>query len=102
VPHADSRGQKNETKSIWIAAAIVTMLAGNASATIVDNTNLAAGWHNGTGTVDGHFTADQEANDVELGLRAAIRFVGPLTPSGTTYSAPVSPSGDTLALWNFE
>jgi hypothetical protein len=51
--------------------------------------------------VDGHFTVDQE-NGVELGLRAGIRFVGPITPTGNVYTAPVSPTGNTLALWNFE
>lgn len=91
-------------KSMGLAVAIVGAFAGNASATIVDNTNLAAGWHNGTGTVNGHFTVDQEANGVELGLRAGVRFVGPITPNSNSnvYIAPISPSGDTLALWNFE
>lgn len=86
----------------WAAAAAF-LLAGlsGASATIVNDTTLTAGWHNGTGTVDGHFTVDRE-NGVELGLRAAIRFVGPITPSGNIYVAPVSTPGSTLALWNFE
>jgi len=88
-------------KTLVAAAAILIAGLNGASATIVDNTTLAAGWHNGTGTVDGHFTVDQE-NGVELGLRAAVRFVGPITPSGNVYVAPVSAPGSTLALWNFE
>ena len=87
-------------KALGGAVLIVFGCIGSASATIIDNTTLTAGWHNGTGTVDGHFTVDQE-NGVELGLRAAIRFVGPITPSGNVYTAPISPTGDTLALWNF-
>lgn len=86
-----------------LAWAVVVMsgLTGSASATIIDNTTLTAGWHNGTGTVDGHFTVDQD-NGVELGLRAGIRFVGPITPTDNVYTASLSPTGDTLALWNFE
>lgn len=78
------------------------MFAGGASATTINNSTLTAGWHNGKGTVDGHFTVDQEANGVELGLRAAVRFVGPITPVDAIYTAPISLSGNTLALWNFE
>jgi len=86
----------------WAVATVLAFAGINsASATIVNNTTLTAGWHNGTGTVDGHFTVDQE-NGAELGLRAAIRFVGPITPSGNVYVAPVSSPGSTLALWNFE
>src|SRR5450432_1044337 len=61
-------------KSLSVAGLIILSCIGSASATIIDNTTLTAGWHNGTGTVDGHFTVDQE-NGVELGLRAGIRFV---------------------------
>jgi hypothetical protein len=88
-------------KSLSVAGLIISSCIGSASATVIDNTTLTAGWHNGTGTVDGHFTVDQE-NGVELGLRAGIRFVGPITPTGNVYTAPLSPTGDTLALWNFE
>jgi hypothetical protein len=88
-------------KALAAAAALAFAGLNSASATVVNDTTLTAGWHNGTGTVDGHFTVDQE-NGVELGLRAAIRFVGPITPSGNVYVAPVSAPGSTLALWNFE
>lgn len=88
-------------KALMAATLLAFSALQSASATVVDNTTLTAGWHNGTGTVDGHFTVDQE-NGVELGLRAAIRFVGPITPSGNVYVAPVSTPGSTLALWNFE
>jgi PEP-CTERM motif len=82
-------------------ALVLSGFVGSASATTIDNTTLTAGWHNGTGTVDGHFTVDQEANGVELGLRAAVRFVGPITPSGSVYTAPLGTSAG-AALWNFE
>jgi len=88
-------------KALMAAAVLAFAGLNGASATTIDNTTLTAGWHNGTGTVDGHFTVDQE-NGVELGLRAAIRFVGPITPSGNVYFAPVSTAGSTKALWNFE
>ncbi|MCP3442082.1 hypothetical protein [Bradyrhizobium sp. CCGUVB14] len=88
-------------KTLAAAAAILITGLSCASATVVNDTTLTAGWHNGTGTVDGHFTVDQE-NGVELGLRAGIRFIGPITPSGNIYVAPVSTPGSTLALWNFE
>ncbi|MBR0723811.1 PEP-CTERM sorting domain-containing protein [Bradyrhizobium manausense] len=88
-------------KALMAAAVLAFAGLNSASATVINDTNLTAGWHNGTGTVDGHFTVDQE-NGVELGLRAAIRFIGPITPSGNVYVAPQSTIGSTLALWNFE
>ncbi|MBR0835797.1 PEP-CTERM sorting domain-containing protein [Bradyrhizobium manausense] len=88
-------------KALMAAAVLAFAGLNSASAAVVNDTNLTAGWHNGTGTVDGHFTVDQE-NGVELGLRAAIRFIGPITPSGNVYVAPQSTIGSTLALWNFE
>jgi hypothetical protein len=91
-------------KSVGLAAAVIVAFAGNASATTIDNSNLAAGWTNGTGTVNGHFTIDREADGVELGLRAAVRFVAPITPNGgntNVYTAPLGTSGG-AALWNFE
>src|SRR5262245_32478337 len=91
------------TYKALVAATLLTLAGLNsASATTVENTTLTSGWQNGTGTVDGHFTVDRESGGVELGLRAAIRFVGPITPSGNVYIAPVSAPGSTLALWNFE
>jgi PEP-CTERM motif-containing protein len=89
------------SKCIGLALALAFSSINAASATILNDSDLTAGWHNGTGTVDGHFTVDQESNGVELGLRAAVRFVGPITPMGNVYTASPS-SGNPLALWNFE
>jgi len=90
-------------KSI-ITVAFMTFLAfgSNVSAAVLTDQDLTNGWNNGTGTVNGDFTVDREANGVELGLRAAIRFVGPITPTGNVYSAPTGTSGGGVALWNFE
>jgi hypothetical protein len=90
-------------KSIFaVALASLFTCAATASATVLTDQNLTNGWNNGKGTVNGNFTVDQETNGVELGLRAAIRFVGPIVPSGNIYSAPTGTSGGGLALWNFE
>jgi hypothetical protein len=88
-------------KSVAFAAIAVLASMGNVSAGIVYNQDLTNGWNNGSGTSNGNFTVDRE-NGVELGLRAAIRYVGPITPTTTNnYSAPI---GTALgaALWNFE
>lgn len=73
-----------------------------AAAVVTFDQDLAAGWAPGTGTVNGHFAVDTEANGVELGLRAAIRFVGPITPTGNVYFAPTGSTPPGRALWNFE
>jgi hypothetical protein len=90
-------------KSVFaVVLASLFTCAATASATVFTDQNLTNGWNNGTGTVNGNFTVDREAGGVELGLRAAIRFVGPIVPSGNIYSAPTGTSGGGLALWNFE
>jgi hypothetical protein len=83
-------------------ALALTSFTGPAAAVVTFNQNLAAGWHQGTGTSNGHFTVDTEANGVELGLRASIRFVGPITPTGNLYIAPAGSNQPNRALWNFE
>jgi hypothetical protein len=89
---------------ITLSFACVVAFGSAASATIVDNTNLAnpPGWYNGTGAINGGFTVDTE-NGVEAGLRASIRGGGggPITPVGTTYYAPLGTKAG-LALWNFD
>jgi hypothetical protein len=76
---------------------------GHASATTVLDSDVTGGWSQGTGTSNGAFTLDQEANGVELGLRASIRGVGLVTPiAGTNiYDVPTGTSGG-FALWNFD
>lgn len=82
-------------------ALALTSFVGSASAGVTFDQNLASGWTQGSGTSNGHFAVDTEANGVELGLRASIRYVGPITPTGNLYTAPVGfASGG--ALWNFE
>ena len=82
-------------------ALALTSFVSSASAVVTFDQDLASGWTQGTGTSNGHFAVDTEANGVELGLRASIRFVGPITPTGNLYIAPVGNSSG-KALWNFE
>lgn len=73
-----------------------------ASAVVTFDQNLASGWTQGSGTSNGHFAVDKGANGVELGLRASIRFVGPITPTGNVYFVPTGNTPPGNALWNFE
>jgi hypothetical protein len=82
-------------------ALALTSFVSSASAVVTFDQNLASGWTQGSGTSNGHFAVDTEANGVELGLRASIRYVGPITPTGNLYIAPVGNSSG-MALWNFE
>ncbi|ANW00407.1 hypothetical protein LMTR13_09755 [Bradyrhizobium icense] len=82
-------------------ALALTSSVSSASAVVTFDQNLASGWTQGTGTSNGHFAVDTGDNGVELGLRASIRFVGPITPTGNLYIAPVGNSSG-KALWNFE
>jgi hypothetical protein len=89
-----------------VLIALVTTL-GHATASTVLDTDATGGWSNGTGTFNGHFTLDQEAGGVEIGLRAGIRGGGggPITPNtGTSlYDAPIGTAGvPPRALWNIE
>jgi hypothetical protein len=84
------------------ATLALTSFVSSASAVVTLDQNLASGWFQGTGTSNGHFAVDTEANGVELGLRASIRFVGPITPTGNLYIAPVGSTPPGRALWNFE
>jgi hypothetical protein len=83
-------------------ALALTSFVSTASAVVTFDQNLASGWTQGSGTSNGHFAVDTEANGVELGLRASIRFVGPITPTGNLYIAPVGSTPPGRALWNFE
>jgi len=83
-------------------ALALTSFVSSASAVVTFDQDLASGWTQGTGTSNGHFAVDTEANGVELGLRASIRFVGPITPIGNLYTAPVGSTPPGRALWNFE
>jgi hypothetical protein len=82
-------------------ALALTSFVSSASAVVTFDQNLASGWTQGTGTSNGHFAVDTGADGVELGLRASLRFVGPITPTGNLYIAPAGNSSG-RALWNFE
>jgi hypothetical protein len=86
------------------ATLALTSFVSSASAVVTLDQNLASGWTQGTGTSNGHFAVDAEANGVELGLRASIRGPGggPITPTGNLYIAPVGSTPPGRALWNFE
>jgi hypothetical protein len=84
------------------AALALTSFVSSASAVVTFDQNLASGWTQGSGTSNGHFAVDTGDNGVELGLRASIRFVGPITPTGNLYIAPVGSTPPGRALWNFE
>jgi hypothetical protein len=83
-------------------ALVLTSFVSPASAVVAFDKDLASGWSQGTGTSNGHFAVDTEDNGVELGLRASIRFDGPITPTGNLYFAPTGSTPPGRALWNFE
>lgn len=83
------------------AALLLTSFVSPASAVVTFDQSLASGWTQGSGTTNDHFTVDTQANSVELALRASIRHVGSITPTGNLYIAPAGNSSG-LALWNFE
>jgi hypothetical protein len=85
----------------FATALALTSLVTPASAVVTFDQSLASGWTQGSGTTNDHFTVDTEDNGVELGLRASLRFVGSITPTGNVYTAPAGSSGG-LALWNFD
>jgi hypothetical protein len=96
-------------QAMGLAVAIFAAFAGSASAGIITtNADLPEGWKNGTGTSNGNFTIDTESDGAILGLRAAVRFVGSITPNGgdtNIYTAPIglgTGKGAGAALWNFE
>ena len=82
-------------------AIALTSFVSPASAVVTFDQSLASGWTQGSGTTNDHFTVDTEDNGVELGLRASLRGIGSITPTGNVYTAPTGNSGG-LALWNFE
>jgi hypothetical protein len=84
------------------AAFALTSFVSAASATVAFDADLASGWTQGTGTSNGNFAVDTEANGVELGLRATLRNVGNITPVDNVYTAPAGIGAPNRALWNFD
>jgi len=57
----------------------------------------------GSGNVNDHFTVDRTGS-IETGLSAIHRFIGPVTPVGSTYFVPTGPTsvpGKTGSEWGF-
>jgi hypothetical protein len=104
-PTNKERTLKANLFSIVFLAVVITAAVSTASAdSITYNGSLAApGFYNGTGNPNSGFTVDTVGN-LELGLGAIIRFVGPITPTpanSNVYDAPVGTSGGD-ALWDWE
>jgi hypothetical protein len=61
----------------------------------------------GSGETNGGFVVSTASNGDQIGLRAELRFLGPLPQTNdgvltATYFAPAGTSGGNLALWDFE
>jgi hypothetical protein len=88
-----------------IALLSTAALSTAASAATVDNASLAdpPGVYFGAGNANSNFTIDTEGN-VEVGLSAITRFVGPLTPVGNSYFAPTGATAlpHTGSVWGFD
>ncbi len=85
------------------AALILCAFAVSATASIIDDTSLAApGFYNGSGNSNSNFTV-ATGDGIELGLSAILRYVGPVDPGAgsNTYIVPTGIGGG-VALWDFE
>jgi hypothetical protein len=91
---------------LFTTIAMASLLAGGLQAEVVTyNANVLNGVYFGTGNSNGAFTVS--TGDIEIGLRAALRQVGPITPTGNLYIAPTGtqtmPAVHTnRAAWNYE
>ncbi|MBA2590517.1 MAG: PEP-CTERM sorting domain-containing protein [Alphaproteobacteria bacterium] len=99
------RGTLIQFKSISIATAVLFCTVGAANAATTFNTSLASppGVYFGAGNSNGNFTVDRTGN-VELGLSAIERYVGPIVPTGSTYNvstAATAEPGKTGSDWGF-
>ena len=88
-----------------IALLSTAALSTAVSAATVDNTALVdpPGVYFGAGNANSNFTVDTEGN-IEVGLSAITRFVGPLTPVGNSYFAPTGATAppNTGSVWGFD
>jgi hypothetical protein len=89
--------------AISTTAAALALAISPASAGVVDNSSLTEGVYYGTGNVNGNFVVDT-VDGIEIGLRASLYRIGPITPSGNWYQAPtgLSSFSSTRAAWNFD
>jgi PEP-CTERM motif len=106
LPDWASLGVKMNIKNIGLGVFIALMTTlGHASAAVVLDSDVTGGWGQGTGTSNGQFTLDQEADGVELGLRASVRGGGggPITPiTGTNFYDASTGTAGGRALWNID
>ena len=90
--------------TVFLTAASFAMSPLAIADNITYDTSLASpGFYNGTGNPNSGFTVDTVGN-LELGLGAIVRFVGPITPNPTNsnvYFASPGTSGG-AALWDWE
>lgn len=89
----------------FLAALVLIGTAAPASAAVVYDTSLTdpPGVYFGSGNSNSHFTVDRTGS-VEIGLSAIQRFIGPITPTGSTYNVntgPTSVPGKTGSDWGF-
>src|SRR4051812_32128083 len=80
----------------FLLPAAAAMLFGSvalASAAPVLDTSLTdpPGVYFGSGNVNSHFTVDRTGS-IETGLSAINRYIGPVTPTGSTYNVPTGPT----------
>lgn len=85
------------------AICLVLGVTGTSVATQINDTNLSVPFNVGSGNTNQHFAVDSE-NGVEVGLKAKLRFVGDVTPTGNIYNVPTGyqASPATYANWNFD
>jgi hypothetical protein len=98
----------NRCARLLVAAAVMAFVPSFASAGIVDDTPLAAppGVFFGSGNANSNFTVDNEGN-VQLGLSAITRFIGPIDPGAgsSVYhvaTGPTAAAGHTGASWGID
>lgn len=102
----------NRTSFLGLAAALSVAFAGSASASLIYDSSLAAGWNppGNNGQPNGKFVVETQlgSSSIELGLRAQQRRVGPITADGggQSYFYTVQPGLDpgttNRAWWNFD
>ena len=95
--HKTRRSTLKKKHILTAVAALAIALTGSVSATTVYDTTLANGVIFGSGNSNDHFAVDT-ANNVEVGLRAKIPFVGALTPDAGTGVYHVAAG----QIWNFD
>ena len=84
-------------------ALVLSAGASNADTVTYDASLASPGVYFGTGNINSGFTVDQ-SNNIELGLEAIQRYIGPVTPTGSTYdvlTGDTTVPGKSGANWGF-